>query len=121
MSAYDHVSTIVPLQIWTGVLGSPVQGDQLTLTLIELDPGSVVPEHAHPNEQIGILLRGSLRFRIGGEERELERGGTWCIRAHVPHDVVTGPEGATLIEAFAPVRADWAALEQLEPSAPPAF
>jgi quercetin dioxygenase-like cupin family protein len=121
MSAFDDLSTIVPVQIWTGVLGRPIHGDQVTLALIELDPGSVVPEHQHANEQVGILLRGSLRFRIGGEERELERGGTWCIRADVPHDVVAGPEGATLIEAFTPSRTDWVALEQREPGPAPGF
>ena len=121
MSAFDHVAEIVPLQIWNGIVGRAVQGDQVTLTLIELDPDSVVPEHAHANEQVGILLRGSMTFRIGDEQRELERGGTWCIKAHVLHDVRTGPEGATLIEVFAPPRHDWASLEQLDPVAPPGF
>ncbi|HEX7084140.1 MAG TPA: cupin domain-containing protein [Gaiellaceae bacterium] len=118
MGAFDHLGEIEPLRIWEGVVGRPVHGDELTLTLIELAPDSVVPEHAHVNEQVGVLLRGSVRFRIGDEEREIERGATWCIRAHQPHEVRTGPEGATLVEAFAPPRADWAALERL-PAEPP--
>ena len=121
MSAFDDLSEIVPLRIWDGVVGHPVDGDQLTLTLIDLAAGSVVPEHSHANEQVGILLRGSLTFRIGDETRELVRGGAWCIRAHVPHEVRTGPDGATLVEAFAPARSDWAALERLDPGSPPAF
>lgn len=121
MSAFDDLAEIVPLRIWGGVVGHPVEGDQLTLTLIDLAADSVVPEHSHANEQVGILLRGSLTFRIGDETRELVRGGTWCIRAHVPHDVRTGPDGATLVEAFAPARSDWASLERLDPGSPPAF
>jgi quercetin dioxygenase-like cupin family protein len=118
MTAFDDVGAIVPLRIWDGVVGRAVQGEQLTLTLIELEPDSVVPEHSHVNEQVGILLRGSLTFRIDGEERELGRGATWCIPAHAPHDVVTGPDGATLVEAFAPPRHDWASLVRLDPAPP---
>jgi hypothetical protein len=40
------------------------------------------------------------------------------IPADVPHSVTAGPEGAFLIELFAPPRADWADLERLEPSPP---
>ena len=84
----------------------------MTFALIELEPGSVVPEHAHENEQVGLLLRGSMRFRIGDEERDLKAGATWRILSNTPHQVHTGPDGATHSEVFAPGRADWATLER---------
>jgi quercetin dioxygenase-like cupin family protein len=118
MSAFDDVTTLVPQQIWDGVVGRTVHGEVITLSQIELEPDSVVPEHSHPNEQVGILLRGSLTFTVGGEERRLGPGGTWRILANTPHDVRTGPDGATLVEAFSPVRADWEALQRLEPGRP---
>ena len=80
-----------------------------------------MPEHHHLNEQTGILLRGSMRFRIGDEAKELVPGSTWVIPADVPHAVVAGPEGASLVELFAPPRADWADLERLEPRTPTGF
>ena len=95
-----------------------VEGNLVTLAVIELQPNIAVPEHSHENEQIGVLARGSLRFRIGDDERALEPGATWCIPAHVPHEVTAGPEGAVAIEVFAPRRADWDALERPEPSPP---
>ena len=113
MSAFGDVGGSEPLQIWDGVAGWTVDGERVTLALIELDADSVVPEHAHENEQVGILLHGSLRFRIGGEERELGPGGTWRIPSQTPHDVRVGPDGASLVEVFAPSRADWAALESV--------
>jgi quercetin dioxygenase-like cupin family protein len=73
------------------------------------------------NEQTGMLLRGTITFRIGDERKELVPGATWVIPANVPHDVVAGPDGAFLIELFAPPRTDWAGLERLEPSPPPGF
>jgi quercetin dioxygenase-like cupin family protein len=96
------------------VVGRAVHGKRITLGVIELDPESVVPEHSHDNEQLGMVLAGSVRFRVGDETEELGPGGTWCIPANVPHEVVTGPEGAVVIDVFAPVREDWKPLEQVD-------
>jgi quercetin dioxygenase-like cupin family protein len=113
MSAFGDLGRDDPLRIWDGVVAWTIQGERETLALIELEPGTVVPEHAHENEQVGVLLRGSLTFRIDGEEGELGPGETWAIRPQAPHDVVAGPGGATLVEVFVPRRDDWSALERL--------
>jgi quercetin dioxygenase-like cupin family protein len=118
MTPFGHLAEIAPHRIWKGVAGRVVAGDRVTFAVIELEPNTVIPQHAHENEQIGVLADGSLRFRIGDEERELEPGGTWCIPADVPHEVLTGPGGAVVIEVFAPVRGDWDALERGDPSPP---
>lgn len=118
MSAFDDVPSIRPQQLWPGVLGRVVDGERVTFAVIELDPDTAVPEHRHENEQLGVLVRGSMRFRVGGESRDLGPGGTWCIPANVPHEVRTGPDGATAVEVFAPVRGDWRAIEPLEARAP---
>jgi unsaturated pyranuronate lyase len=113
MSAFDDIGGSDPLQIWDGVAGWTAEGERVTLALIELEPDSVVPEHSHENEQVGILLKGSMTFRIGDEARDLRPGATWSIPANMPHDVRTGPDGATLVEVFAPGRADWGGLERV--------
>ena len=111
MGAFDEVGSIRPRPIWDGVVVRSVDGERLTLGIVELDPGSVVPEHRHENEQLGMVLQGSLTFRIGDESRELGPGGTWSIPPNVPHEVHTGPDGAVVIDVFSPGRSDWAALE----------
>jgi quercetin dioxygenase-like cupin family protein len=121
MSPFDDIREIAPLKIWDGVIARAVQGKEATLAAIELDPHVEVPEHQHPNEQTGILLRGSLSFRIGDETKDLVPGSTWVIPAGRPHAVHAGPEGAFLVELFAPPRADWAGLERLEPCTPTGF
>ena len=118
MSAFADLPEIAPHAIWDGLTGRVVEGERVTFAVIELEPDCVVPEHSHENEQLGVLVRGSVTFRIGDEVRELGPGATWRIPGGVPHDVQTGPDGAIVIEAFAPARADWAGLERLEPSAP---
>lgn len=101
-------------QIWGGVAARSVHGERLTLALVELDPNSVVPEHSHDHEQLGIVLRGNVTFRVGDEARELRAGGTWRIPSNVPHEVHTGPEGAVVVDVFAPARDDWRDRERLE-------
>src|ERR1044072_8109502 len=107
-----------PLQIWDGIVGRAVEGEQSTLALLELAPDAIVPEHSHPNEQLGICVEGSLTFTIGGETRESGPGGTWRILGNVPHSVGTGPRGAGVVEAFAPARSDWHEIEHEEPCPP---
>lgn len=109
---------IGPQRIWEGVSGRAVHGHQLTLAVVELEPNSVIPEHRHANEQVGLLIAGSLSFRIGNESRTLTVGATWCIPANAPHEVRVSGDGAIVIEAFAPARRDWQTLVQLERSTP---
>jgi quercetin dioxygenase-like cupin family protein len=85
---------------------------------VELDANAVVPEHVHDSEQNGLVITGQMRFRVGDEERMLGPGGTWRILGGVPHTAQAGPDGAVVVDTFAPVRADWDALDTLAPVAP---
>jgi quercetin dioxygenase-like cupin family protein len=118
---FSDASELEVLRIWDGVEARVVAGAEATFGLIELSADAVVPEHRHPNEQTGLLLRGSLRFTIGGETRELAPGALWVIPADTPHDVRAGAGGALLAELFAPPRDDWAAVERRPPSPAPGF
>lgn len=55
-------------------------GHRMLMTEFRLRAGSVLPAHAHPQEQTGYLVSGRLRLRIGAEERELAPGDSWIIR-----------------------------------------
>ena len=114
MSAFGGIDRVDQLRIWDGVTAQAVEGERTTLAVIELEPQSAVPEHSHDNEQLGVLIRGSMRFRVGDEVRELGPGETWRILSHVPHEVTAGPEGALAVECFAPARDDWAGLDRLQ-------
>jgi quercetin dioxygenase-like cupin family protein len=118
VSGFDDLAKIGPQDIWSGVVVRAVHGERLTLGVVELAAGSVVPEHQHDNEQLGMVLQGSLTFRIGDESRELGPGGTWCIPSNAPHEVTVGPEGAVVIDLFAPGRADWQQIDAAEPRRP---
>jgi quercetin dioxygenase-like cupin family protein len=118
VSAFDNVSSLDLRRIWDGVHGRVVHGDGITLGVLELDPNTVVPEHQHEHEQLGMCLSGSLLFRVGDETKELRAGETWSIPSNVPHGVHVGPDGAVVIDVFVPTRDDWREAERVDERAP---
>jgi quercetin dioxygenase-like cupin family protein len=108
---FSTVAETTPQRIWDGVTGRARYGNELTLAVVELEVGSVVPEHSHLNEQVGLLVEGNVTFRVVDDERKLLPGVSWCIPAHAPHEVHVGANQAVIIEAFAPPRDDWLSLE----------
>lgn len=118
VSPFAELSELAPQQIWERISARSLHGELITLSVVELDPGAVVAEHSHANEQLGIVLRGRMSFRVGDERRELDAGGAWCIPANTPHEATAGPDGAVVIDVFAPPRDDWRQLQPLERRAP---
>jgi quercetin dioxygenase-like cupin family protein len=114
MTAFADISSLDLQKIWDGVHGRSIHGERLTLGVIELDPDSHVPEHQHENEQLGICLSGSLRFRVGDEEVDIRPGGTWTIPSNVPHEVHVGPDGAVVLDVFNPPREEWREAPRVE-------
>ena len=86
------------------------------MAAVDLDPDLLVPEHRHENEQLGFVLKGSVTMVIGGDEKELRVGDAYRIPSNVPHSARSGANGATVMDVFAPIRADWEKAERLAPS-----
>ena len=105
-----------PYRIWDGAVARALHGEQLTMALVDLEPNVAVPEHRHPNEQLGFVVEGTITMTVGGESRELRRGETYVIASNLPHAALAGAEGATVVDVFTPPRADWERLERLEAS-----
>lgn len=115
MKIYDAVAELPPAQIWDGAVARIVNGERLTIGFVDLDPNVAVPEHRHENEQVGFVLRGSITMVIGGESKTLPVGNAYRIASQVPHSATAGASGATVVDVFAPVRADWDKAPRLKP------
>ncbi len=77
------------------------------MSFAELAAHSVVNEHAHPHEQVGLMLEGRVVFTIGGEEKTLKPGDFYRIPGDVRHKVVTLDEHAKVLDIFCPIREDY--------------
>jgi quercetin dioxygenase-like cupin family protein len=118
MSNLRDLADLEPIPVWEGIRARRIEGEQLTVAIVELDPHAIVPEHTHDAEQNGLVITGQMRFRVGDEERVLGPGGTWRILGGVSHTAQAGPEGAVVIDSFSPIRSDWEALGVLPLEAP---
>lgn len=90
--------------VTSSIAARTLLGQQMSATTFELAPGAVIPRHAHPNEELGIVLRGQLRMRCDDAEFTVGPGQTFFVAAETPHDGVALDEGCTLLECYAPPR-----------------
>ena len=116
MSAFEKLAELPPIVLADGIMARSVKGERMTMAVVDLAPNAISPEHKHENEQLGFVIRGSMTMRIGDEVLELHAGDTYVIPSHVEHGAAAGPDGATVADVFAPIRADWDSRERLEPS-----
>ena len=81
-------------------------GESMLMTEFLLQKESLLPEHAHPYEQTGYLVKGKIRLFIGDAVKELVPGDSWCITKDLPHRAEI-LEDSVAIEVFSPVREDY--------------
>jgi quercetin dioxygenase-like cupin family protein len=92
--------------IFPGVELRSNAGTNLMLSVVRLEPESVVTDHSHPHEQMGILLEGKLEFTVGGVTRLLGPGDMWRIPGDVVHRV-RALEPSLAVDVFHPIREDY--------------
>jgi quercetin dioxygenase-like cupin family protein len=107
MTHFFNPETRTGKELVPGVVVRTFWGEQMLASLVDLAADAIVPSHSHPHEQFGMLLRGDLCITIAGETQQLKIGSIYIVPGGVEHSVVTGPEGAQLIEAFSPVREEY--------------
>ena len=111
--ARHHAWEEIPLEEVTEAISRRLfTGDRMMMAHVYLDAGSVVPRHAHENEQFTYILEGALRFRLGdGEEGEPEElvvraGEVLHIPSGLPHEA-EALEDTLDLDVFSPPRQDW--------------
>ena len=98
---------VSPYTLVAGVEGRPLFGSGTMINLLEFEPGAVVPLHSHLHEQLGIVLRGMQALVVDGVTHELGPMDGYALPGGIEHSAHCGPEGATVIDIFSPVREDY--------------
>jgi quercetin dioxygenase-like cupin family protein len=93
--------------IFPGVTIRTAAADRMMLSLVDLAPRAVVEEHAHPHEQVGMVISGRAVFVIGGEEKTLGPGDMYRIPGDVRHKVRALEEPVQALDIFTPVREEY--------------
>jgi len=93
--------------IFPGVQIATCAAEKMMMSVVDLDPGAVVEEHAHPHEQVGMVVRGKAIFIIGGEQKTLQAGDLYRIPGHVRHKVIALDQPVQALDIFCPIREEY--------------
>lgn len=71
-----------------------------------LEKGAIIPDHSHPNEQVGMVVKGKILLKMNGEKTTLGAGDGYSIASGEVHGVDI-LEDSVVIDVFAPPRKDY--------------
>jgi quercetin dioxygenase-like cupin family protein len=101
-------SQVPPFSPAPGIQIQPVIGESLMTCWIAMEPGAIVAEHSHANEQLGVVVEGSVSITAAGETRKMVVGDAYVVPSDLAHSGVAGDEGVLLVETFVPIREEYA-------------
>ena len=82
-------------------------GQQAMISVVRVEPNIKGNIHSHEQEQWGYLISGSATRIQDGEHIEVSAGDFWCSPGNVEHGIIGGPEGAVILDIFAPPRPEY--------------
>ena len=92
----------------SGVSRAGFRGQDVLMVMNWLEPGMEVRPHSHPFEQVVYVVKGRMRFVIGGEESVVEEGGLVRIPPDVEHcGEPLGVHPVMNLDVFSPIREDY--------------
>ena len=94
-------------RVFDGVTIRTIHGEKLMMSYVLMQPHSIVTEHSHHHEQMGMVLEGSFELTIDGESHTLNKGDTYLIPSHVKHSAKAHGESAIALDIFSPPREDY--------------
>ncbi|MBI4312001.1 MAG: cupin domain-containing protein [Chloroflexi bacterium] len=104
---FFDTSKLTPKTLAPGVNLRITWGERIMTNVVELAPGALVATHAHPAEQMGVVMEGSVTMVIGKERKTLGPGDVYLAPSNVEHSVQNGPAAARLVDIFSPPREDY--------------
>ena len=103
---YDP-SEVKRRELAPGVTLRTMWGDKIMMSMVEIAPNSVVPNHTHPHEQAGMVLQGEFEFTIGGEKKWMKQGEAYIIPGGVEHSLVGSDGWSLALDIFSPPREEY--------------
>ena len=104
--AFTDLNTLDSHEIIKGFKGRFMHSDNMTASFWQVDKGAILPEHAHPEEQISIVTQGELALTVNGKTKIMTPGKV----AVIPSNVVHSGKALTYCEVtdiFSPLREDY--------------
>ncbi len=107
MGYFDSFTTKDGVRPLKGFLIKEAHLINVMVTWVEMEPGSVLPEHKHGHEQISLVVEGALELTVGGETRVMKKGDAAVVPSNVLHSGRVLDEFTVAIDAWNPIREDY--------------
>ena len=104
--SFIKLSTLEEKEIVPGFHAKFAHTKNMTVSFWRVESGAELPEHAHPQEQISMVVSGKFEMVLDGEARQLDAGMVALIPSNVKHSgrAITDCE---IRDIFYPVREDY--------------
>lgn len=76
---------IEPQEVAPGFRARFIHSATMTLTLWDVDAGSPLPEHHHPQEQVTQILEGEFELTVDGTCHHLKSGDVLVVPSNAVH------------------------------------
>ena len=107
MSYFRDPAQVERMELAPGVMLRAMWGDKVMMSMVEVAPKAVVPNHTHPHEQAGLVLQGEFEFTIGGETKRVRPGDAYVIPGGVEHSLVASDGWSLVLDIFSPPREEY--------------
>ena len=85
------------LQPASGAKGGLLISEKLQVAVLDLAPGTVLPVHAHDNEQFTLIAEGDVQATIAGNAHHVRERFVMHAPPQVSHGIVAGSQGARIV------------------------
>lgn len=106
-TAFPNQSILINRILFPGVHAFVCAGEHMTMSRVHFEADGVVERHAHPHEQVGIIVEGSALFEIGDESRLLHPGDMYRIAGGITHRVSAISTRVIAFDVFFPSRPEY--------------
>jgi quercetin dioxygenase-like cupin family protein len=100
------LSDVGEREMFPGFRARFVHTDRMTCAYWTISAGALLPEHAHPHEQVSNIIRGRFEMTLDGETQTIEPGGVVVIPSGTKHRGRALTD-CYILDVFVPVREDY--------------
>lgn len=104
MAAEGSFDELPAQKPYPGLQRKTFETSEATVNEYTFGPEATFPLHRHPQEQITLVLKGSVELTVGGRSIGLREGWWSVVDSGVEHSIRAGGDGAKIVAIVIPKR-----------------
>ena len=105
--SFFRESELEAKNVLDGITLKSVSGSRTMMTFFDFEPGSSIPSHKHPHEQITYVIEGEMEMVLDGETKLLKAGDGVVILPNQDHSAKILSKPVKAVDAWYPIREEY--------------